>query len=182
MIDHDIRIATRLNYHLEFCSAIRARGKEHTYKAPLWYVLYIIVHHSSILYGRPAVISPAEEPHQQWETIIQSGGSCEIDLRMANQVALYLITAKVKEIFSTYSTPTVPDHFLHQLRGYFSELDRWYTVWGNRVRKKPPSHYRLMRLIMKQPGTHISASSQGMGLLFTITSLVFTPAPTFPAV
>lgn len=137
LIGHAIRAATRLNYHLAYFSAIRGRGEEDTEKARLWYVLYIIDHHSSILYGRPAIISPTEEPHQQWETFIESGQNCEIDLRMSSQVALYHITAKVKDVFGSYSAPVVPEHFLHQLRGYFSELDRWYMIWGNRMRKYP---------------------------------------------
>lgn len=134
-----IRIAMRLNYHLAFFSVVEGSGSHaEIEKARLWYVLYILDHHSSILYGRPAIIAAGEEPHQQWELFIQANGNCEVDLRMSSQVALYHVTAKVKDVFGTYRTQAIPGHFLHQLRGHFAELDRWYVVWGDRMRKHNP--------------------------------------------
>jgi hypothetical protein len=137
LIGHAIRIAMRQNYHLSFFPAIDGSQAD-VEKARLWYVLYILDHHSSILYGRPAIISASEAPHQRWEDFIDANGTREIDLRMSSQVALYHVTAKVKEIFGTYSTYSIPQHFFHQLRWHFSELDRWYVVWGNRMRKSTP--------------------------------------------
>ncbi|KAI7208571.1 hypothetical protein KC333_g9091 [Hortaea werneckii] len=124
LIGHAIRIAMRQNFHLSFFPAIEGSQPD-IEKARLWYVLYILDHHSSILYGRPAMISASEAPHQRWEDFIRANGSCEVDLRMSSQVALYHVTAKVKEIFGTYSTQSIPHHFLGQLHGHFSELDRW---------------------------------------------------------
>lgn len=134
LLGHAIRIAQRLNYHLAYHPVVRDPQSGDVGTARLWYVLYILDHHSSILYGRPAMISAAEEPHQQWETFIQANENQEVDLRMSSQVALYHITSKVKEIFGSHSTQSVPEHSLHQVRGYFSELDRWYMVWGDRMR------------------------------------------------
>ncbi|UPK91733.1 hypothetical protein LCI18_002668 [Fusarium solani-melongenae] len=135
LLGHAIRIATRLNHHLAYFSVVEHHSgqQEDIDKARLWYTLYIMDHHSSILYGRPAIISPNEEPHQQWELFIQVNGQQEVDLRMSSQVALYHIVAKVKDVFGGYSVKPVPEHCLPQLRGYFSELDRWYMVWGNRM-------------------------------------------------
>lgn len=134
LIGHAIRIAMRQNYHLSFFRAIEGSQPD-IEKARLWYVLYILDHHSSILYCRPAMISASEAPHQRWEDFIRANGTCEVDLRMSSQVALYHVTAKVKDIFGTYSTHSIPHHFLGQLRGHFSELDRWYVVWGDRMRE-----------------------------------------------
>ncbi|KAF9871059.1 hypothetical protein CkaCkLH20_11476 [Colletotrichum karsti] len=142
LIGHAVRVAARLNYHIAYFSVVNntSIGKERAddiEKARLWYVLYVLDHHSSILYGRPALISATEEPHQQWETFIHANGDNEKDKRITSQVALHHITSKVKEIFGSYSTQGVPEHFLQQLRGYFSELDRWYMAWGNRMQRNP---------------------------------------------
>ncbi|KAF4994470.1 hypothetical protein FDECE_13119 [Fusarium decemcellulare] len=134
LLGHAIRVATRLNYHLAYFSVIdRPSQQDEVDRARLWYTLYIMDHHSSILYGRPALISPNEEPHQQWELFIQVNGQREVDLRISSQVALYHILAKVKDVFGGYSVKSVPEHCLPQLRNFFSELDRWYMVWGNRM-------------------------------------------------
>lgn len=136
LIGHAIRIAMRLNHHLAYFSVIEgSRKQEDIDKARLWYTLYIMDHHSSILYGRPALISPNEEPHQQWELFIQVLGHQEVDLRISSQVALYHVLSKVKDVFGGYSAKSVPEHCLPQLRKFFAELDKWYMTWGNRMRK-----------------------------------------------
>ncbi|KAK2469284.1 hypothetical protein H9L39_19001 [Fusarium oxysporum f. sp. albedinis] len=115
LLGHAIRIAMRLNYHLCYFSVMKDPSQQdEVEKARLWYTLYVMDHHSSILYGRPAMISPREEPHQQWELFIQ-------------------VNAKVKDVFGGYSIKPVPEHCLPQLSNFFSELDRWYMVWGNRM-------------------------------------------------
>lgn len=147
LIGHAIRIAMRQNYHSSFYPAIDGSQPD-VEKARLWYVLYILDHHSSILYGRPAIILASEAPHQRWEDFIRANNTCEIDLRMSSQVALYHVTAKVKDIFGTYSTHTIPQPFLHQLRGHFSQLDRWYVVWGDRMRKSLSLHACSPNLVL----------------------------------
>ena len=132
LIGHAIRIATRLNYHLAFFSVIRG-SQQSVDQARLWYVLYVLDHHSSILYGRPAIISAATEPGQKWETFISSNNHSPIDKRITSQVALHQITARVKDVFDVYQDKPVPDHSLGQLRTYIVELDRWYLVWGDRM-------------------------------------------------
>ncbi|KAF5529808.1 Zn 2cys6 transcription factor [Fusarium mexicanum] len=117
LLGHAVRIAMRLNYHLCYFSVIKDPSQQgEVEKARLWYTLYVMDHHSSILYGRPAMISPREEPHQQWELFIQTNGN-----------------SKVKDVFGGYSIKPVPEHCMPQLSNFFSELDRWYMVWGNRM-------------------------------------------------
>ncbi|OJJ08818.1 hypothetical protein ASPVEDRAFT_204662 [Aspergillus versicolor CBS 583.65] len=136
LIGHAIRTATILNYHQAYFMAIK--GDQRSFeRARLWYVLYIMDHHSSILYSRPALISANQEPHQQWERFISSEHGGEPDVRMSSQVALYHIIAKVKDVFGSQSAQLLPDHCLYQLRGYFSDLDRWYMAWGNRMKTNP---------------------------------------------
>ena len=132
LVGHAIRVATRLNYHVAYFAAIRGSQAD-VEKGRLWYVFYVLDHHSSILYGRPAIISAAAEPSQQWETFVASNGNSAIDLRITSQVALHHVTAKAKDMLGSSADQAVPEHFLGQLRGYFSELDRWYLVWGNRM-------------------------------------------------
>lgn len=134
LLGHAIRLAMRLNYHLAYYTVMKSPQQDDITKARLWYILYIHDHQSSIFNGRPALISASEEPHQQWETFIRINGNQEVDLRMSSQIALYHITSKVKDVFGSDPSQSVPDHSLPQLRGYFSELDRWYMVWGNRMR------------------------------------------------
>ncbi|KAL4876773.1 hypothetical protein BJY04DRAFT_231383 [Aspergillus karnatakaensis] len=117
LVGHAIRTATILSYHQAYLTAIQGDAASFE-KARLWYVLYILDHHSSILYNRPAIIDANQEPH-------------------LHQVALYHILAKVKDIFGTHSTQALPDHCLSQLRGYFCLLDRWYMTWGNRMKTNP---------------------------------------------
>ncbi|CAH0020274.1 unnamed protein product [Clonostachys rhizophaga] len=134
LLGHAIRIAMRLNHHLAYFSVIENPGNAGSVeKARLWYCLYIMDHHSSILYGRPALISPKEEAHQQWERFIEVNGHAEVDLRMSSQVALYHIIAKVKDVFGGYSHKTIPAHCFAQLLSFLGELDRWYMIWGDRM-------------------------------------------------
>ncbi|KAJ4991873.1 hypothetical protein SVAN01_02723 [Stagonosporopsis vannaccii] len=138
LLGHAIRLAMRLNYHLAYYSVMKGPQPDDIMKARLWYILYIHDHQSSIFNGRPALISSSEEPHQQWEAFIRINGNEEVDLRMSSQIALYHITSKVKDVFGSDPSQSVPEHSLPQLRGYFSELDRWYMVWGNRM---PRNYY-----------------------------------------
>ncbi|KAK5042919.1 hypothetical protein LTR84_012008 [Exophiala bonariae] len=133
---HATRIATSLNYHLAYYEAIKGCTISRD-KARLWYVLYVMDQHSSILYGRPAIISSKNEPCQEWERFIAAGGGGEPDIRVSSQVALYAVTTKLKDILDGLPRQLVPQHFLHQLRPYFHELDRWYMVWGNRMQINP---------------------------------------------
>ncbi|PLB55491.1 hypothetical protein P170DRAFT_42324 [Aspergillus steynii IBT 23096] len=133
LVGHAIRIATSLNYHLAYYAAIQ--GDRPAFEtARLWYVLYIMDHHLSILYGRPAIIAPNQEPYQQWERFIQSEHGDEPDVRMSSQVALYHVTSKAKSTFGAYHG-RIPEHSLYQLQGHFSDLDRWYMTWGNRMQR-----------------------------------------------
>jgi len=132
---HAIRLAMRLNYHLAYYAVIKGGAEqEDIIKARLWYILYIHDHQSSIFNGRPALISASEEPHQQWEAFVRINENQEVDLRMSSQIALYHITSKVRDVFGGDPSQGVPNHSLPQLRGYFAELDRWYMIWGNRMR------------------------------------------------
>ncbi|KAI8931493.1 hypothetical protein NX059_011159 [Plenodomus lindquistii] len=135
LLGHAIRLATRLNYHLAYYSVVKDPQHEDVLKARLWYILYIHDHQSSIFNGRPALISSSEEPPQNWETFIRINGEQEVDLRMSSQIALYHVTSKVKDLFGGDPSQPVPEHSFPQLRGFFSELDRWYMTWGNRMRK-----------------------------------------------
>lgn len=141
LLGHAIRTATRLNHHLAYFAVVKAgtgqAAQDDVDNARLWYTLYILDHHASIIYGRPALISANEEPHQQWELFIGIGGTQEIDLRLSSQVALYHIISKVNDVFGGYAVKAVPEHSLPQLRNFFAELERWYITWGNRMRKSP---------------------------------------------
>jgi hypothetical protein len=135
LLGHAIRLAMRLNYHLAYYAVMKGGAEqEDIIKARLWYILYIHDHQSSIFNGRPALISASEEPHQQWEAFIRINENQEVDLRMSSQIALYHITSKVRDVFGGDPSQGVPNHSLPQLRGYFTELDRWYMIWGNRMR------------------------------------------------
>lgn len=133
LLGHAIRVAIRLDYHLAYYAAIKDPQSGNVERARIWYILYVLDHHSSILYGRPALISDTQEPHQQWETFIQTNGFQKVDLRISSQTSLYHVTSKVKDIFGTSPAKSVPLHCFQQLNNSFTELDRWYMVWGDRM-------------------------------------------------
>lgn len=135
LLGHTIRIATRLDYHLAYYSVVNhTNGEEDTTKARLWYILFVMDHHFSVLYGRPALLSPLEESHSQWELFIREMGYGEVDLRVSSQVALYHLVAKANGIYGSPIEKPFPEHCLPQLQSTFAEVDRWYMVWGNRMR------------------------------------------------
>ena len=134
---HAIRIATSLNYHQAFSKAIEG-STEHYEKAQIWYILYIVDHHSSILYGRPPILHE-QEALRQWDSFTKCGLATEADVRISSQVSLYLITSRLYEMFGGETTRPIPAPIINQLRVFNVELDNWCMYWSNRLRK--PSNF-----------------------------------------
>lgn len=130
---HAIRMATGLQYHQAFCKALEG-SRERFREAQLWYVLFILDHHWSIIYGRPPVLHE-QEPFRRSDDLLKCSFASEADVRIYSQVSLFLITNRVYEMNAMDHSRSFPNLITGQSRVYSTELDKWYKIWGHRLRK-----------------------------------------------
>jgi hypothetical protein len=145
---HAIRMATGLQYHQAFYKALEG-SEQHFKEAQMWYVLFILDHHWSIIYGRPPVLHE-QEPFRRWDDFIKCSFATEADVRISSQVALFLITNRAYEMYAGDNARPIPNPIITQSRVYNNELDNWYKTWGHRLRTMPPTVFWLFNACTNQ--------------------------------
>ncbi|KAF2006510.1 hypothetical protein P154DRAFT_455248 [Amniculicola lignicola CBS 123094] len=131
-----IRRATEVNLSSNHARVLTTNSEEAMDCMRIWYLLYICDHHSSILYGRPAIVRE-DTSISRWEELATSSIFTESDKRLCSQMALLIIMSNVRDLFGDTKEP-IPRAFGRHLTNFSRQIDQWMGYWSTELLKLHP--------------------------------------------